>query len=328
MIRLFKSPQPAVLILIPVFVLILWGQSAMDITVYDDPEAMPLWKAVQSLISGWPHVLVFLLIASLVSFQAIYFNNMVNRHEIIFRNSFLPALCYVLLVSCSASVLSAHPVIVVNLILVMVFDKIYSMYKNESANRQIFDSGFLLGILSLIYFPAWTTFPFLLYSLWMMRTFSFRELLIVLTGYLLPAFFISVWYFWSGKLTAFWLSYLSRFSEFHPEWGIPGSPRVMGLLVVTGVLLVFSMLKLRANFYKNIIRTRSYQRVMFFFLLSAAVSLFFVKVIGLIHVLMAALPAALFISYFFVSAKKRIWFFNGLFWLWISVIIWNQFPSH
>ena len=72
MIRFFKSPQPAALIVIPFIVLILWGQRAMNMPVSHDETVMPLWGLIAGFMEAMPSFLRFLIFGGMISLQAIY----------------------------------------------------------------------------------------------------------------------------------------------------------------------------------------------------------------------------------------------------------------
>lgn len=325
MIRFFKSPQPAALIVIPFIVLILWGQKALNITVLNDETAMPLWGMIAGLMESLPAFLRYILLAGLISLEAIYLNLLLNRHEVLYKNSYLPSLCFVLAISASSVLLEIHPVHFVNLIFLRVFDKIFSLFKNESPMRALFDSGFLLAIAALIYLPALPVYLLLLLAVSLLRPFSWKEWLVMLIAFGLPYFFISVYFFWEQGLIEFWKSYIGKFKHLWPQLSMQFSLAEEVLLMVMGGLLLLSSLKLRSNYYKNIIRTRTYQQIVFLFLLINGAAVLLIHKIEWIHFAAFAIPFAIFYAYYFVSAKKRLWFAELLLWIFVGAVLWNHF---
>lgn len=325
MIRFFKSPQPAALIVIPFIVLILWGQKALNITVLNDETAMPLWSLLAGFFGAFPPFIRYLLIAGLISLEAIYLNLLLNRHEGLYKNSYLPSLCFVLVVSASSTLLELHPVHIVNLIFLRVFDKIFSLFKNNSPVKVLFDSGFLLAIAALIYLPALPVYLLLLLAVSLLRPFSWREWFVMLIAFFLPYFFISVYFFWKNGLIQFWKDYIGKFQNLWPQLNIAFTPAEEVLLVVMGTLLLLSLIRLRNNYYKNIIRTRTYQQIVFFFLLINGASLLLIPGIAWIHFVALAIPIAMFYAYYFVSAKKRMWLAELILWIFIGAVLWNHF---
>lgn len=324
MIRFFKSPQPAALIVIPFIVLILWGQQALNMQVVRDETSMPLWTLLAGILEALPAFIRYLIFAGIISLEAIYFNLLLNRHEVLYKNSYLPSLCFVLLASLSSSLLLVHPVHLVNLIFLRVFDKIFSLFKNESPVRALFDSGFLLGIAALLYLPALPMYLLFLIAVSLLRPFSWREWLVMLSAFFLPYFFISVYFFWEQELLIFWKEYIGKFKHLWPQLNMqfPLSEKIL-MLVMSG-LLVLSLVKLRGNYYKNIIRTRTYQQIVFLCLLINGAAVLLIHKIEWIHFAALAIPIAMFYAYYFVSAKKRVWFAELLLWIFMGAVIWNH----
>ena len=325
MIRFFKSPQPAALIVIPFIVLILWGQRAMNMPVSHDETVMPLWGLIAGFMEAMPSFLRFLIFGGMISLQAIYLNLLLNKHEVLYKNSYLPSLCFVLVISASATFLEIHPVHVVNLIFLRVFDKIFSLFKNESPVKGLFDSAFLLAIAALIYLPALPVYILLLLAVSLLRPFSSREWLVMLIAFFLPYFFVSVYFFWKQQLLVFWKEYIGKFKHLWPQLNLVISPAEQVLLVVMGALLLFSLVKLRSNYFKNIIRTRTYQQIVFFFLLINGAAILLIHKIAWIHFVSLSIPLAVFYAYYFVSAKKRLWAAELMLWIFIGAVLWNHF---
>lgn len=96
------------------------------------------------------------------------------------------------------------------------------------------------------------------------------------------------------------------------------------LAAVAGLLLLLALWKLRANYYKNTIRTRTYQQIMLLIALTGAGSLLFTGSIGWMQLLLFLLPAALLLAYYFVAAKRRMWFFETMLWVLMAVVVWNH----
>jgi hypothetical protein len=62
------------------------------------------------LFAKLPSGLNWLIMVSLVSFSAIYINQITNKHEILYKNSYLPAFVYALFISSVPEFLTVHPI--------------------------------------------------------------------------------------------------------------------------------------------------------------------------------------------------------------------------
>jgi len=260
-----------------------------------------------------------------LSVEAIYLNTVMNRYEVLYKSSYLPAFIYVLLMSLSLPLLSFHPVIFAAFFLIRALDKTFALFKNDSPAPSLFDSCFLVSIASLIYFPAATFFILFIIALAILRPFSFREWLISFIGFFLPYFFVSVYFFWTDQLKDGWKNSTGNFSVHHLQTDFVITRPLVSMLVLLGVLLLLSMNLLRQNFYKNVIRTRSNQQILLLFFVIAAASSYVLKIIPLYHFTLLAIPLSVFFAYYFLAAKKRVWFAEMLMWLLVVFIIWNHF---
>ncbi len=324
MIRFFKSSQAATLFIIPVIVLLGWAQSFFSQSFVVSETGMPVYKLFMRALAELPGFIRVLIAVVLVSLEAIYLNIIVNRHEVLFKNSYLPALMYALLMSLAFPLIRIHPVILTNLVLLVALDKLFSLFKNESPISPLFNGGFFISIASLTYFPAAAIFILFLLALARLRPFSFREWIIACIGFFLPYFFLSVYFFWTDQLDSGWKNILANFITVPSRFGFSMDRPLLVLLTWIGILFLLSINRLRQNFYKNVIRTRANQQVLVLYFLIAAISSLLLKIIPLYYMTLLAIPLAVFFSYYFLAEKKRPWVSELILWLTIGLVVWNH----
>ena len=324
MIRFFKSTQPATLLIIPIILLILWARTMFKADPVIDASDLPIWNLIASFLMHFPSWVNFIFLFTLVTSQVLYLNFMLNRHEVLYKNSFLPALIFTFFVSSTPLLMQFHPVIIVNLIIIFILDRIFYLYKSNSNFSRLFDCGLLAGISALIYFPCIILLPMMLATLWVLRPFRLKEWLLVITVFLLPFFYASIYYFWNHALQDFWKIYLHHFKISNPVIDINKSLPLTLLAIFSAAIFFLSSAKLIFNYRKNTIRTRSYQQVFFIYFLFGFGWLLFSNRIELIQFTFMIIPMVIFCSYYFLSAKKRIWAYESLLLLWIALIVWNH----
>ena len=98
------------------------------------------------MLGGLPGFLRFLLAVGTLSLSAIYFNLMVNRHEVLYKNS-IPALA----VLCLARIgfrgnFTVSPAAPVNPVLLRVLDKTFELHKSERPVRKTLRRRILSGL--------------------------------------------------------------------------------------------------------------------------------------------------------------------------------------
>lgn len=325
MIRFFKLPQPATLILIPLIILVFWGRMFFSIHPVADQNSLPLWGIAFSFFNVMPSWINFIILFIVISAEAIYLTILLNKHEVLYKNSFLPALIFALFISALPEFMQLHPIHIVNLLVLRIFDRALTLYKNELNQKALFDASFLSGVTALIYFPCIVMLPFLMIIYAILLPFRLKEWLIMIIGFVLPAFFLSTYLFWNYSLGTFWSMYMELFKNIHPEIIFKSGTSLLALSSCIGLLLLFSLIKLRANYRKNVIRTRIYQQVFFIFLLMSGIFIILSEKISIIHFSFLIIPLSVFCAYFFLSTRRRIWIYETTLWGIIAMIIWNNF---
>ena len=312
------------LAVIPAIVLLFWARNVLHAMPVTDANALPLWDIVLSVLTVLPSWLNFILLFALISWEAIYLNNVMNRFEVLYKNSFLPGLLFALLISSTPHLMQFHPVHLINLIVLRILDRSFMLYKNEMPMSSLFDSAFLSGIAALIYFPSFVFLLFLIIMLIVLLPFRIREWIIMFIGFFLPYFFISTIFFWNHELGDFWRSYIERFGRIVPEWKTSGSSPLIALAITSGTILLFSLIKLRINYRKNVIRTRNFQQLLFYYFLVGIIWLLLCTKIEVIHVALLLVPVATFSAYYFLSAKRKIWIYETALWGLVAIMLWNH----
>lgn len=324
MIRFFKTLQPATLVIVPIVVLIFWARIFNHAGPVSDAKVLPIWQLLASFLKIFPSWINFILVFCLISGTTIYLNLLLNRYEVLYKNTFIPALICTLFVSCIPEIIMFHPVHVVNIILLLIISRLFPIYKSEFPVSALFDCGFLAATASLIYFPAFIIIPLLLTAQIFLRNFRIKEWLITLVGILLPYFFVSIFLFWNHELIGFWKNYFAMFKILRPEFvsSVTIQEKILGFSILA--LLLFSLVKLRLNFRKNVVRTRNNQLVLFIMLLFGAGWLLLTEKIEYIHLVFFMIPCSVFCSYVFVAAKRKIWIYEYILWGLVILIIWNH----
>jgi len=320
-IRFFKSRQPLAYPIFAVIGLVCWIAGYPGFTV-STGSSMPFYNLLLEIITPDHKLIYFFLGLVLVLSQAIHLNMISNNNEVLYRNSFLPGLFYLLL-SCSIpQFVSFHPVLIVNSILIFTLHKIFRLYKNDDPLAWDFDTCVLLSIMTLFYLPA--IIFLLLYgvSLLILRPFSWRDWVVGLIGFITPVFFVLLYYFFADRLNEvkdfIHTAEISR--KFNIKNAVPaGYP--LTILWVTAIF-VLSLLRIRLNYLKNSAKTRNYQLVILVFVIVSLLMIVFTPAEMLFRFSILCIPLSIIIAYYFLSTKKA-WLTEPLLYLLILFIILN-----
>ncbi|MFC5283613.1 DUF6427 family protein [Pedobacter alpinus] len=263
-----------------------------------------------------------LIAALLVVLQALLFNQMVNKHGVLNKSTFLPAACYILACSIFTPFLTFTPPLLCNFFLLFIFNKIIIEYKSNNSIAAMFDLGLVVAFGTLFYFPFVIFLVLLWVALFVFKPFYWREWASALAGFITLVFLLGVYYYWNNKL----LDFYEIWAPLSAKLPIYINIQVLDYIVLFPIIIcvLLGMLHLRQNFFKSFVLVRkSFQLCLFIFLL-AIVSFYLKTDFRINHFLLCALPVALTISYYFVNAKNK-WIYESMFLFIISFIIYFQF---
>jgi len=321
MIRYFKTIQPAALFTIPVVCLLLWLPGFFKAETVLEPYDSSILNGISTL----PVFIQTLISIILVSMGAIYLNYVTTKHDVIFQHSYLPALMYAVLMSFHKEAIQFHPLLVSNILIIRALDKTFSLFKNDSPVSPIFDGSFLLAIATLIYFPSFLIFFLFLYSIYNLRSFNFREMMIAAVGFILPFFFLAVYGFWTDTLVSSTHNFFARFTIHKIQEELHDVQSAIGIAVYIGLLVLMALIRLRSNFYRNTIKSRSTHEILFVFLILTLAGPLFLPAITFYHFTQLAIPFSIFLAYFFISAKRRMWIYEASLWILLGFIVFSYF---
>ena len=144
------------------------------------PANMPLYNSIVSLFATFPRqqILTWLLLL----FTAIYLNQLNSIHHFISAQTYFPASLFIILTTGFSHPYTLTPETLILPLLTWATAKIINSFKSDSLSYSFFDASFLIGIASLIYFPAILFIALLFIVLFFFRTFQWREWLYTLMG--------------------------------------------------------------------------------------------------------------------------------------------------
>lgn len=191
---------PAYLVL---WALVLWFDAFVFYkqTSFVIPEnPAPLYELIIFVFSDVAFLNVLVAFVFVIV-QAFMINNLLTSKNLVERNSFLPALIYVTLMSFSFKMFGLNPVLFANFFIIIALDKIFDVYNEEEVFLEVFNVGLLIGVASLFYLPAFVFYLLLLAALAVYFLIRLRGFLSSLLGFMTPWFFTVVYYYLSDQLS-------------------------------------------------------------------------------------------------------------------------------
>lgn len=309
LVRIFKKASwHAPVILISLALLFWFG-------VFLEPDnnvagaaacSTPLYAMLAEFWGYYPvGAAIFSLLLLLV--QAFYLNYLATSNAFTDRYSALPGLIYLLLMSSTPSMISLNPVLMANLFLIPAMNKLVDVYEEERIAKELFNSGLLIGLATLFYYPALVLFVALIASVFVYYIFSLRRLIAALLGLITPIVFILVWFFLQDEILLWHEDPTSLFQPMHvPDLNITLSQKLF-----IGGLALFSLLSFaHLQFvYKAAKPIRIRKRITLLFLLFLISSASYLFAINFLHLHYGLLNITLSIAlaiYFYDMRYRKL----------------------
>ncbi len=308
MVAIFRSYHLSAIFLLFIYTVLLRLVLFVEPVIFQAPENTNFLSEItyNVLASFVQEQFYFYHIISglIIFFQALYFNHLINYYRILPKSSYLPAFSFIMVSSLFVEFMLLTPPLIANTFLLFALGRIFAWYKKEKVTAAIFDTGFLISIASLFFFPYIAFFLFLLASITILRPFSLREYMIAFIGLLLPYYFIGVYFFWHNQLPEFLNTLTITELNFNVQI-IERSMRIFIISIPVLVVIAWSALYLQANLFRLVVQVRNYLVVFVWLFIVGILSLLIQFEGELFHFIWLILPAGLAFAFFFAEFRRK-----------------------
>ncbi len=206
--------------------------------------------------------LISQVLASLVVIlNAIGLNAVFNWNQFLERNSFMPSLLYVVLMSFYHSFYDVDGLLIAHTFLILSLYQIYFLRQNEDGRRAVFNASFFAGIAATFHPPLIGYLPFYFIMIWTIRPFILREILLCISGFIVPLLYASFYLFYSGNSLD--MSIFKQSTNFQRQ-----QFDFLVTLVIFVLSLILSFLSIQAHIRKSSIRLKKLTRVLWFMVIA------------------------------------------------------------
>jgi len=302
-LKFYKSDNPLVLVSLPVIAVLFWLPGLLNPADVDFSNTSPLFQWIND---GLSPLFSRIVAMTIVVISGLIINGIINNNEIFDRNTFLPALMYLISMSAIKEYQVLSPIVISNLFWILAFRRLFNIYRQISCKKEVFDATLLLLIGALFYFPSIFMLPIVWVALKIIRPFAWRE-------WVIPFFtFVIFGIYWVvSLLLGNGLNDWSEFVSFNSE-----QYTAMEVIVSWPYYVVFSVLFILVNFSGYQISKQSkgsslrYRKIISFFIFIMVLTisiLLFVKYFSNedVYTLVGAVPLSLLITFYFNYAKKE-----------------------
>ncbi len=234
--------------------------------------------------------------------------NFVNRLIIQNRLSKLltqiPGIVFILLTSLFKGSLYLSPAMIASFFTLLSLLHLFRIYKTRDAEVKIFNAGFYIGLALLFYPGVIILWLFGIIGLLNLRSFKISELMIFLSGIIVPVFLLWTYFYWNDRssdifeLLQFDKGIFSVFLNFNTE--------VLIWLVLIGLIVGFSIVRYNNYTMKNAIQVQKKIDIVYWFMLFTFMMLFFVEGINPEHLIFLAIPFAVFLGLSYERMKNHL----------------------
>lgn len=239
MLQIIRNNNPLTVIILLIYSLVV------NLQVLFHPQLPVVAKGdfLFHIITGFLSVVMFsspfgftLLAVIIIALQGIYINAITNKYKLFYKSTYIPAFVYISLCSLYAHFGVFSQPLLVNWVMIVMIDAILQLSQTQKPRKLIYNTGFAIGVASLIQFPAIIYILLFLFALSMLRNLNAGEWIVALLGCLTPIYFAAGILFLFDALH--WL----------PDWvnigfNLPRSiDRPVYLIgLITGVIVLFVM---------------------------------------------------------------------------------------
>jgi hypothetical protein len=302
----FKSHNPLNIIILFVYGLLLKYSS------FTDPS-VPIAQSTDGFLYhtllwylkgvGANAPVIYSIIAYILVFtQAITLSNLISNQRLMTKPNYLPAMSYLLITSFFPEWWQLSSTLIVNTLLVWVWERMSVLYNNNKAKKILFNIGIVLGVCSFFYFPSIAFVILMVFALLIMRPFNITEWLVGLLGITTPYYFLFAYYYLSDKwdiktfLPGISLSY-PQFQQTIWAWG--------GLLFLIIPFLI-SGYYIQNNILRMLIQVRKSWSLLLLYLLTSLMVPFINSTSTFTYWILSAVPFAAFHANTFFYPQKKL----------------------
>ena len=137
---------------------------------------------------------------AIIFISALTLNNILVFHDLTPKNNILPAFIFILLMGSNPLTLCSYPVILTLPFFTWFLHTIFKMNDEPENYMEVFNAGFLISVISMIYPLAIILFLFIWLVLLIYGTVNGRNIIISLIAVSLPYLYLLFYFFWKDQL--------------------------------------------------------------------------------------------------------------------------------
>ncbi|NRB47563.1 MAG: hypothetical protein HRU41_07805 [Saprospiraceae bacterium] len=275
--------------------------------VYTEP-----WEpAASGILSDWVYdqvgyagIIPAIIATLLVFVEGWMLNALVLRDRLGRDANLFPGLFFILICSVLPPFLQLSPLHMANFFYILALFELFGIYKKSDCATNLFNSGLWIAIGSLFYPSYLALFVLIIVAINTLRSLKFRDILIVLSGILVPYIYALVYFYWTDRLSVF-MGQQFPIQVGIPEMNFPDPTLYYISVVFSGLLLLVVLFSWGGFLAKNVIQVQKKINILYAALLFSVFAPFFVDIVSLDFLLYLAVPLGVLTSFSFTNMPNQ-----------------------
>ena len=305
MLNLFRQKTLLAGIMLFVLTVLLRVPAFTAMPKYDFIQNAPFARLAFGFISTLPNAYLwgFILATILVFLQAIFINYIVSSQSILYKDTFMPGLFYILLNSLFIQQTELTPQLISNTFVLLLLQRLCYLYESKNPLLVVLDAGLHLGVGILFNYDLLLFLPFILISVIIFTSFNLRYLVISVLGICMPLYFTGIYFYVTNRYDELLLYIVQSFEHKQLKTIETYWVRLLPWVIILPVVAI-SVFNLQQNFFRNKVKTRRIIQSIYLMLFFGVAGLFFENVNYIYALVYLSVPTSIVVAYYFISDKR------------------------
>jgi hypothetical protein len=305
LLNLFRQNTAFAAILMVLVVILLKLPVLLNPHTYEFIQTAPLANTVFLYLRTLPNYifLSYIIGVVLLIVQGISINYIVVQHGILYKDTFLPGLFFIILNSLYPQQAELTPQLISNTFIILMFHRLCYLYESSNPLLIALDAGMYLGVALLFNYDVAIFLPYILISVIIFTSFNFRYLALSILGITIPLYFAAIVFYLNnqlGDVIAFTQQSFQR-TLLKPSFG--SYDLFLPLIVLIPVVFI-SALNLQLNFFRNKVKTRRILQSVGLMFLFGALGLFIENTNFIYALFYLSVPMCIVVAYYFINTQR------------------------
>lgn len=264
-----------------------------------------------------PAIIAVIIAFVVLIVQAVVLNFVLAENPAFSKSLLLPAVVYIIFMSHNSELLTLHPLLMANFLLIFSFKNLFNAYEKPQAFREAFNASFWISVASFFYYPAAFYIVFIWTSFFIFRINTWREWLISIIGFCAPYFFLVLFLSLSDQLNIFESYYIQGISWSGLTFNFGFHDYVFWPVFL--LVLMVSLFKFIHERADKVINIRKSFSVAIAFLIISGIMLLSNGFNANLQEFLIFPAAAIIIGFYFIESEKK--FISELFFILLIVAV-------